>query len=198
MSWRDAQGRKELMKTQLVSVAPTLPVGAAFHEGAVYINPDVLVLRYNSTVTLEKHLPGCFPTQFRSLEVERIPVFVSTGLASCRRHQAYWRFHYSRFLGDLFHKFGYRYARVVFPDRSSELEPEGVLVNWDLHHAIFPPPAKGSNPYYSKKMRDLAKKRAPEHPYLAVHWQIETIQRYIRNCCAIVHALCRRPRYYAP
>lgn len=33
-------------------------------------------------------------------------------------------------------------------------------------------------------MRNLARKRAPEHPYLAVHWQMETINPKLLCDCA--------------
>jgi hypothetical protein len=193
-SWTHAQGRQELIKSQLVSVASTLPAGAAFHGNAVYINPDVLVLEYNSTVTWERHLPGCFFTQVRNLDFETMPVFLSTGLAGNGG--------YTKPIGNsIIHAFSaissstsgrdtsleIPLARVALPDRPSELEPKVVLVNWDLHHPIFSSPAKGSSLYYSEKMRDLAKKRAPEQPYLAVHWEMDTIDPKLLPDCA--HAL---------
>jgi len=111
-----------------------------------------LVQKYNGAVASEKLLPGCFSTQFRSLELERILVFLSTtSLVSNAR--------YIKLIGDsIIHAFSaissktsnthmsleIPLAKVSLQDPPSELEPEVILVNWDLHHPIFSPLSKGS------------------------------------------------------
>lgn len=128
-----------------MSVARTLL--ATLHS-----DPNVLVQKYNGAVASEKLLPGCFSTQFRSLELERILVFLSTtSLVSNAR--------YIKLIGDsIIHAFSAIFsktsnthmsleiplAKVSLQDPPSELEPEVILVNWDLHHPIFSPLSKGS------------------------------------------------------
>lgn len=64
-------------------------------------------------------------------------------------------------------------------------EPEILLVHWDLRHMPFASPETLAPLAYSEKLWQMSQRLIEHHhPYLAVHWRMETVEPVLLPDCA--------------
>ncbi|KAH9481068.1 hypothetical protein JR316_0005587 [Psilocybe cubensis] len=177
--------RRESLKSQLVSIAPTI-LSSGLRDETIYANTDVAVHAYSTFGAWERDLPGCFSTKFHHLRLETRPIYIYPITAA----QPAKKDGRDKFLGDSI------VDALSTISSGTSGEPPVLVVNWDMRYPVFAPPPPhatiiNKNAYsslqYSAKMHDLAKQYAPAGPYLAIQWRMETVDVHLLQDCA--HAL---------
>ncbi|KAF5327721.1 hypothetical protein D9619_003983 [Psilocybe cf. subviscida] len=205
--------------SQLVSVGPALPPGVPFRRDLVYSNEDVSVYGYGEFGAWERDLPGCFPSKFRALALETMPVFMSAPIPVGKDGSI-------KSIGNSVLE---AFAAVSAPVRalaagvddtqapigsashpasgspsgldgsSPSLSPEVLVVNWDLRQPIFGDPLSiGKGLQYSPYMHEIADRYAPSSDFLVVQWRMETVDPNLLDACAhslvdVLHGILHDP-----
>ncbi|PPQ79988.1 hypothetical protein CVT25_003048 [Psilocybe cyanescens] len=165
--------RRDPLKSQLISIAPTLPPSGLRKE-AIYANQHVAVHAYSTFGAWERGLPGCFASRFQPLKLETRPVFMSTTSPPKKDAQIIP-------IGDsIIDAFA-----SISPGASRE--PPVLVVNWDMRYPVFPALPNSRSLQYSTRMHSLARRYAPKSPYLVIQWRMETVDLHLLHECA--HAL---------
>lgn len=183
------QKRPDVPTAQLLWISPKPDEHLVSHGVSSFSNAGLVLHVDNLRRVQDLDLPGCFSTKLRDIQLSSFqPLFVSLK-PQVRRESK------TRLIGhdllDILSREDISMAAQPLSSRGnsaqprSPVDPDIILVDWDLRHPAFAPSQFTPDLQYSAHLMSLADKLTPQGPYLAVHWRMETIAPESLPECAL-------------